>query len=176
MIAMSSRWLCSARQMQLNSHCCWNHSSHGAFFGLHFQGAGWHEQSFPTRNILKHGVSTLRLLSLHATTTSIHVWSTMRFIKLGLKHFVLAELLARFILWPQKSFTGASSIRRLQEQRGTPQVMSSAPICTEMWARRGTQLTAEMERFWWNLVTFGHGSGWFWLVLVGSWFHCCGCF
>ena len=73
------------------------------------------------------------------------------------------------------------SIRRLQEQRETPQVMSSAPICTEMWARRGTQLLTRWKgsgEIWSHLVILV-GSGWFWLVLVGqflSWFHCCGCF
>ena len=58
------------------------------------------------------------------------------------------------------------SIRRLQEQRETPQVMSSAPICTEMWARRGTQLLTRWKgsgEIWSHLVILV-GSGWFWLV------------
>ena len=171
MIAMSSRWLCSARQIQLNSHCCWNHSSHGAFFGLHFQGAGWHEQSFPTRNILKHGVSTqTSSVSCHNHINSYlinyadyAVYSS----KLGLKHLVLARFILWF-LWPQKSFTrGASCIpgpsggcRNKGKLHKWCLQLRYAPRCE----RAGVLSCWQDGKV---LVKFGHIWS-FWLVLVGS--------
>ena len=147
MIAMSSRWLCSARQMQLNSHCCWNHSSHGAFFGLHWgQGdmSKVSQRGTSSNMEFQHWDFLCLFMPPHQfmfdQLCGLLVWIRFKTFSIG--------IIGTIHFMAPKVTRGASSIRRLQEQRGTSQVMSSAPICTEMWARRGTQLTAEMERFW----------------------------